>query len=174
MNLKKASAPEYLRRLFDKYKYVLLLCAVGLILILLPFGGKTESAAEAEESASEEDPVLLLQSQLEALFSEVSGVGRVRVMLTAQSGGETVYAYDESKSASKSDGGASSSSSMTLVTVGGSEGDPVVVRVDAPLFSGAVVVCEGAESAKVRLALTEALRSLTGITADNIVIVKMK
>jgi hypothetical protein len=37
-----------------------------------------------------------------------------------------------------------------------------------------VVVCEGADSTKVQLNLTEALCSLTGITSDNIVIVKMK
>lgn len=172
MIVKKPAVPEYLRRLFDKYKYVLLLCVVGLVLILLPFGN---SSPETQKTTTEDtDPVILLQDQLEDLFSEIEGVGRVRVLLTAKSGGETVYAYDESKNASKSDGSASSSSSMTLVTVNGSGSSPVVVRINAPAFSGAVVVCDGADSTKVQLNLTQALSSLTGITSDNIVIVKMK
>ncbi|MBQ9460018.1 MAG: hypothetical protein IJU66_08825 [Oscillospiraceae bacterium] len=39
-------------------------------------------------------------------------------------------------------------------------------------WEGAVVVCEGAEDAAVRLALTQALRSLTGLGTDRITIVK--
>ena len=39
-------------------------------------------------------------------------------------------------------------------------------------WEGAVVVCEGADSAAVRLELTQALRSLTGLSADRITIVK--
>ncbi|MBE7003799.1 MAG: hypothetical protein E7425_05890 [Ruminococcaceae bacterium] len=39
-------------------------------------------------------------------------------------------------------------------------------------WEGAVVVCEGADNASVRLALTQALRSLTGLSADRITIVK--
>lgn len=172
MGAKKTVMPEYLRKFFDKYKYVLLLCAVGLVLILIPFGKPAASAPEktAEKTESAAD----LQSRLEELFSQIEGVGRVRVLLTAKNDGETVYAYDQDKNASKSEGSASSSNSMTLVTVGGSGGEPVVVRVDAPVFTGAVVVCDGADNARVKLALTEALRSLTGVTSDNIVIVKMK
>ena len=171
MEIKKGAAPAYLRRLFDKYKYVLLLAAVGAALLLFPAGGGSSAAAPAKDTAA--DGTAALQAQLETLLADIAGVGRVRVLLAAQTSGETVYAYDENKTASKSDGAASSGSTLTLVT-GGSGGQPVVVRTEAPEFSGAVVVCEGADSARVRLALTEAVGSLTGISADHIVIVKMK
>ena len=170
MELKKPAPPAYLRRLFDKYKYVLLLAAVGLALLLWPSAGKASQAAATPEAQT--DAAKVMGQQLEQVFSEIKGVGSVRVLLTVRSGTETVYAYDQNKTASKSEGSASSGNTLTLVTAGG--GEPVVVRTEAPVFSGAVVVCEGAESAQVRLALTEAVRSLTGVTADNIVIVKMK
>lgn len=41
-------------------------------------------------------------------------------------------------------------------------------------WEGAVVVCEGADSAAVRLTLTQALRALTGLPSDRITIVKGK
>ena len=45
-------------------------------------------------------------------------------------------------------------------------------RVDGS--RGAVVVCEGGGSASVRLEVTRVIQSLTGISADRIVISKMK
>ena len=41
-------------------------------------------------------------------------------------------------------------------------------------YQGAVIVCDGAGSAEIRLALTEAVRALTGIPSDCISILKMK
>lgn len=119
MEIKKGAVPAYLRRLFDKYKYVLLLAAVGAALLLLPAGGGSSAAAPAKGTAA--DGTAALQAQLETLLADIAGVGRVRVLLAAQTSGETVYAYDENKTASKSDGAASSGSTLTLVT-GGSGG----------------------------------------------------
>ena len=43
-----------------------------------------------------------------------------------------------------------------------------------PVYQGAVVVCEGAERAAVRLAIVEAVSSLTGLGSDKISVIKMK
>ena len=39
-------------------------------------------------------------------------------------------------------------------------------------WAGAVIVCEGADSAAVRLQLTQAVAALTGLSADRIAVVK--
>ena len=52
--------------------------------------------------------------------------------------------------------------------------DVVVTRERYPSYQGAVVVCEGAGDAAVRLALTEAVSALTGLSADRISIVQWK
>lgn len=39
-------------------------------------------------------------------------------------------------------------------------------------WAGAVIVCEGADSAAVRLQLTQAVAALTGLSADHIAVVK--
>ena len=48
------------------------------------------------------------------------------------------------------------------------------VQTAAPVYRGAVVVGEGGGSASVRLEVTRVIQSLTGISADRIVISKMK
>ena len=62
------------------------------------------------------------------------------------------------------------------VTLGRGSGtqDVVVTRERYPSYQGAVVVCEGAGDAAVRLALTEAVSALTGLSADRISIVQWK
>ena len=56
----------------------------------------------------------------------------------------------------------------------GSERTPVVRKTLYPVYQGAVVVCEGAERAAVRLAIVEAVSSLTGLGSDKISVIKMK
>jgi len=48
------------------------------------------------------------------------------------------------------------------------------VQTLEPEYRGALVVCEGAASAAVRLEVTQAVAALTGIGTDHIVVSKMK
>ena len=60
------------------------------------------------------------------------------------------------------------------VTLNRSSGyqDVVVTRETYPVYLGAVVVCQGAGSGGVRLAVTEAVAALTGLPADRITVVQ--
>ena len=59
------------------------------------------------------------------------------------------------------------------VVVSGSGGDtPVVARNICPTYRGALVVCQGGGSAEVRLAVTQAVSALTGLSSDRITVVK--
>ena len=51
---------------------------------------------------------------------------------------------------------------------------PITIKIKHPEYMGAVIVCEGGDNSKIRLELTQAMKSLTGISADNIVVAKMK
>lgn len=57
---------------------------------------------------------------------------------------------------------------------GGSEKEPAVQSTVYPTYQGALVVCDGAERASVRLAVTQAVSSLTGLGSNKIAVVKMK
>ena len=57
--------------------------------------------------------------------------------------------------------------------VDGSAGDEaVVVRRMAPTYRGALIVCEGGDRADVRLAVTEAVAALTGLSSDRVTVAK--
>ena len=101
--------------------------------------------------------------------------GEVVALLTMENGEKTEYAYDRTDSENRTDNGGSASRQTELVTVSQSGGQsPVPLRTTAPEYRGAVVVCEGGGSAAVRLAVTQVIQSLTGLSADRIVISKMK
>ncbi|MBQ1242637.1 MAG: stage III sporulation protein AG, partial [Oscillospiraceae bacterium] len=70
--------------------------------------------------------------------------------------------------------GSLSQEKKTLVLDSGSSESVVVTKSRYPRFTGALIVCEGAGNASVRLALTQAVASLTGLTADRITVVKGK
>lgn len=169
--MKTPAIPAYFRAWFDKYKYLLLICLAGVILMLWPEGGQEEPVEGAVVSGTTAE----LEERLCALLEEMEGVGKARVLLTVEADGETDYAYDTSHTQTRGDSGDSVSDQSELVTLSESGGQtPVPLRTWSPQYRGAVVICQGGGSAAVRLAVTQVVQSLTGLTADRIVISKMK
>ena len=79
-----------------RYKYVLLVAALGAALLLWPTAAGT--AAENAQAAEETKPASLRETEeaMERILGKISGVGQVDVMLTLQSGSELVLAQDSS------------------------------------------------------------------------------
>lgn len=157
-----------------KLKYPALILAVGILLLLLPSGkaGTTEPKQETEVK----DSLALEASRIEAILSQVKGAGEVKILLSWEEGGQTEYARDTEAQTQTDENGSSlrESSKTVLYTAGSGTQSPLVAGTTAPTYRGAVIVCQGAEDASVRLALTQAVASLTGLGANQIVIMKMK
>ena len=107
---------------------------------------------------------------MEEILSKISGVGRVDVMLTLHSGGALVLAQDTSLRYSGPTQNPDTYE-RTSDTVSGT-GGVVVTQEKYPLYRGALVVCEGADQAQVRLAMTQAVSALTGLGSDRITVCK--
>ena len=104
-------AKELWRKL-SAFRYVLLVAAAGLLLLLWPSG---QGSAPTTETGHEEE------LRIAALLSKIEGVGDAQVLLSD---------------------------------------------------SGAVIVCEGADSASVCLSITQAVKCYTGLGADEVKIFK--
>lgn len=170
-----AKAAEYIRKLTDKYKYILLPAVLGLLLLLWPSEDSSSQPVEKPEQLTLQVDVSDLESRLADTLTQIRGVGKVRVVLTIKSGYETVYLFNEDRTITENTSGYTDSRKSTLVRQGtGSGADPIVSKILYPVFQGALVVCQGADSSQVRLQVTEAVRALTGLAANNIVITKMK
>ena len=50
----------------------------------------------------------------------------------------------------------------------------MTVKRVLPVFRGAVVLCDGADDASVRLSVTQAVSTVCGIGADKVTVLKMK
>ena len=159
---------EKLSELFNKYKFVLLIVVLGLVLMIWPGEKKSEPAAQNSAQPPQQTSV---SDELTAILGQIRGVGRVRVMVTEQSGSETHYQTDESGT---NDADSSSyDSSTVLISSGGAE-TGLVRSVSPPVYLGAIVVCQGADDPAVRLAVAQAVASVTGISTDRISVLKMK
>ena len=103
-----------------------------------------------------------LESRLEAILCRIDGAGEVKVLLTEDRAGEVFYQTEGE------DG-------KTVLICGADRSESGLVRTtEAPVYRGAVVVCQGSDSAAVRLAVVEAVANATGLGTDRITILKMK
>lgn len=152
-----------------KFKYPALILLLGVFLLLWPAHPKQTSAEDAAESLPQPIEAPTLQAQMEEILSTVEGAGRVRVLLTKSCGDETIYQTDVTESES-----GSRTVTTVLASQSGSGEIPVVTKTVYGRYQGAVVVCEGADRASVRLELVNAVAGLTGLSADRITVIKMK
>lgn len=164
----RMTALNKIKDLFGKYKYVALVLLLGIFLMLLPDPAAAENQNEMFESQPEYD----ISEELERILSNIDGVGKVDVLVTEANGAETIYQTDDDRDTS------SDSESLRLETViisGADRGEYGLVRQEnPPSYLGALIVCQGADSPSVRLAVVEAVCSITGIPSDRIAVLKMK
>lgn len=156
---------EYLKVFFDKYKYPILVLGLGLLLVFsdnLFSWGKQEAPKTQPTAESAADSV---ERQLTQVLSQIDGVGRVTIALTTQSGDKTVYAKDSKYSGEGEE--------IVVISEGGRQ-KPLVEYTVSPQYMGAVVVCDGGDNSRVKLEVTNAIKALTGVSTDHIVILKMK
>lgn len=159
------------RKIWDKYKYAALVALIGAGLLLWPgLTGEREEPPKQEGRSGQED----LQQAMEEILGAMDGVGQVKVMLTVDSDGERQLAQDTELeySGPTSSPEDYSRRSETVVVKGGSGSETVVVRQTYPTYRGALVVCQGGDRAEVRLAVTEAVAALTGLTTDRVTVAK--
>lgn len=158
---------EYIK----KYRYVVLVLLAGLVLMAMPEGEK-EQAETVQGQKTEAKSEQALQDALAEILSQIDGAGKVRVLLTEASGAETLYQTDEdiTQSGDSSD----IRQETVLITDTQRTETGLVQRVDPPVYRGAVIVCQGAGSASIHLAIVEAVSSVTGLTSDRITVLKMK
>ena len=167
--------PEYIRDGIYKYKYILLMCAAGILLVMLSGIGDSRADTSNIDWQDVKFDAGEIEKAAESIFSKIEGVGKVDVRITVKSGYESVYAYDISRDCTQSESGFSASADKEMVTVNSSgQNMPITIKIKHPEYMGAVIVCEGGDDSKIKLELTQAMKSLTGISADNIVVAKMK
>lgn len=160
MTERKETLKEFIRR----YRYVAIVLLAGLILMAWPEKGGDEP--ELQELSSESIPQL--QDTLGEILSLVHGAGKVKVLLTQETGEQYFYQTDENTTQDNT------RKDTVLITDSNREETGLIRQIKSPVYRGAVVLCQGADNASVRLSVMEAVKSVTGLSSDRITILKMK
>ncbi|MBO5317084.1 MAG: hypothetical protein J6A74_01415, partial [Oscillospiraceae bacterium] len=101
-----------IQKFLNKYKFVILILMIGLVLMLLPTGNsRSKETAKVTQANSSTEP---LSQQLETILSTIQGAGRVRVMLTIAAGEEVIYQTDNDHTTNDTSG--TSRSNTVVIT----------------------------------------------------------
>lgn len=148
---------------FKKYRWVVLIVLIGIFLMAFP--GKQENTP-TEASDTQQTPSL--QETLSTILSKVEGAGKVEVLLTQSAGEKICYQMDEDRSDT------TLRKETVLVSNSSREEEGLVQQILPPTYQGAIILCQGADNAKIRLSMTEAVMRVTGLTSDRITVLKRK
>ncbi len=151
--------------LWSRYKYALVVVLVGVLLLLLPEGKENPSG----ETPTVQQPTLCaqeLEQKLERILSRVEGAGQVSVALTVKEGPRQVLARDVEQRQEET------VQEYVLISQGSGRQNTVALQTVAPIYQGALVVCDGGEDPVVRLQVLEGVRVLTGLSSDKISVSK--
>ena len=150
---------------WQRYKYSLLVVLAGAILLLLPSGDTQPKQKETQWPDSGFD-LQETEEKLERALSQISGAGEVTVALTLKEGARQVPALDTQLSEKEQ-------RTQTVIRSSGSGVEEAIfLQRIYPKYQGALVVCDGGGDARVKLELLEAVRVLTGLSAEKIFVCK--
>ena len=153
-----------------KIQYFLITILIIIATLIILFGFKNDKAIETSEQKPNDlisVYVSTLDTRLSDTLSKVNGAGKVCVVITIESGMETVFAM---KTTTKETSNGVETEQTPIVV----NGKTVVVKELYPKIIGVLIVAEGANNISVMTKLQQATVSLLNINLDQIEILSMK
>lgn len=148
----------------------------GILLIALSEWLPTRQPSPTDPSAALTVTGLQVEQALEqritTLLSAVEGVGRCQVMVTLESGEQTLYAADTTHTVGADGATTSSESYLTVDTATGPVG-LLLTRIQ-PTVKGVAVVCEGADDPAVCQRVQAVITTAFHISERRVCVVQQK
>lgn len=152
-----------------KYRFVLIILAVGVVFMIFP----TQKKESTDQNiVKQTQPLVDPSEELSQILSRIQGAGKVEILLTRASGERNVYQTNQERD--ESEQGQSIRVETVIITDADRAQQGLLLQILAPEYRGAIVVCQGADNAAVRLAIIEAVADATGLGTDRISVLKMK
>ena len=191
---------KYLKEGKNKnFNNLILIFLIGVVLVITASFFKSSSSNNVQSDSliskntlekTNNTPVAVtayeqdIKNQLKSILSQIDGVGRVEVMVTFESGEETVPAVnsnDASSTTQDSNNGDKSvttqgNNSSTVVTTNEQDGStkPLIVKTYKPKVCGVCVVAEGAEDSLTQLRITKSVMDLLNVADSKVNVYPMK
>ena len=158
-----------------KHIELILICIFAIVLVIIYSSTTTSSSSTVEsiEEFSTEEYSSYLENKLSNILAEISGVGKVNVMITLDGGMNYEYATEREEVTTETDVGGSTNSKTTvneevvIVTING-KSTPLIIKESYPSIIGVVIVASGATNAQVKLNIMRATQALLNVNENNI------
>lgn len=158
---------NFLDKIRSNKKIQIILIVVILAILLLTLLGSYGFFSKEEVVTDEVSSyVNNLEKQLSSVLSKVEGAGNVNVIITVESGMETVIAM---KTTTKEENGVITTEEVPILV----NGKTVVLKEMYPKIIGVLLVVQGANNFAVNYKLQQATISLLNIELDQIEILTM-
>lgn len=151
----------------QKYKFVVLVLLLGVLLLLMPTGSSKDVSKPVTVDTAQQAHIS--QKELISILENIEGAGRVNVLLSLENTEQTDYQQD-------TDSGNTTAIRQTTVTVTDADRNEsgLVRKKSAPMYRGAIIVCDGADDPFVHLSIVNAVANITGLRTNQISVLKMQ
>jgi stage III sporulation protein AG len=164
--------PEKLKAAWQKWNggktnnLLVVLALLGMLLILVSSLWPQEKTSATEAQGSREEILetyrIELEERLSELIRQLDGAGQTTVMVTLESGEETIYALDTQSGQTQSQ--------QTHVLL--EDGTALAQTVYLPQVQGVAVLCDGGGDVHVAARITELLSALLDLPTNRICVEK--
>lgn len=158
---------ENIKSKFKKIKIEYLIVFVALIAVIGIFLSGNSNGGSNSESISVEAYVADLEQKLSNKLSQISGAGKVTVIISVKRGVTTEIATQ--KVITNDSNGVKSEESPILVS-----GKPIILSEIYPEICGVIIIAKGANDIKVKMSLLSAAQTFLDITSEKIEILTMR
>lgn len=170
----KESWQKFLKRIGNndqKLRWFFWLGLAGILLIALSewLPGDQPEETAISVTLSEQQVEQALEQRITALLSSVEGVGHCRVMVTLESGTQTVYAAD-TRIVTNAEGQSTDTTVLRVDTESGPVG--LSLTQIQPTVKGVAVVCAGGSDPVVCQRVTEVVTTAFHISERRVCVVK--
>lgn len=150
-----------------------LVIVCGVVLLLLSLPGSSEKTVQVETTREKEETTLNeykrnMENELKKILSQVTGVGKVEVMITLKGSNEKVTLKDNHIR------GTENEEETVLIEDSDNNSLPYVVQEKEPEIEGVVVVCDGGDNSLVKREITDAIFALFHLESHKIKVMKAK
>ena len=156
---------------FKKYKFIILIILIGILLINIPSKSKQNNTLLAKND-SNPTTTYNLETRLSEALKMIDGAGEVYVIMSVAQGEEVIYQNNETQNSSENTD--NMRTDTVMITASDRSTTGLIKQIIPETYMGAIVICSGADDPIVRLSIVEAVSKLTGLGANQISVLKMK
>lgn len=171
----------------DKHKKIVVISGIiGIFLIFVStlFKHEGDNQTKSQEiKANSEYYIDHLEKNLETIVSSINGAGNAKVLVTLESGTQTVYATEEKQNKEASEDKAngettrkkeSNDCEKKYITMKDSEGTEHALAVTEiqPKIKGVIIVCSGGDNPLVQQRVTNAVTTALSVPSNKVCVTK--